>query len=277
MHKSNLLPECMNRNSRMLKFSVITPVYQGEETIGACIESVLEQTHPELEYIIVDAVSTDNTLNIIRNFPQEIIHLISEKDKGLYDAFNKGMSLATGDVLCFLCADDMFANPDSLNKVAEAFQQNPDAEIIYSDIVYVNRENLSQVDRYWKSSLFIPGLYRKGWLPPNTSFYIKKQSLQGIPYFNLQFPFAADYEFNYRLLEKHRLKSVYLPEILVKMRSGGVSNAGFINMYKSLKDCYDVLKYHHIKNPLIYIFNTLIYRIKQTFVPKKVKIQFKGN
>lgn len=259
----------------MLKFSVITPVHQGEETIGACIESVLGQSHPQVEYIIVDAVSTDLTLKIIKTFPDTQIRLISEKDKGLYDAFNKGMALATGDVLCFLCADDMFASPYSLEKVAETFQQHPEAEIVYSDIVYVNRENPTRVDRYWKSSAFVPGLYRKGWLPPNTSFYIKKKSLEGINYFNIHFRFAADYEFNYRLLEKHRLNAVYMPEILVKMRSGGVSNSGFINMYKSLKDCYDVLKHHHIKDPLIYIFNTLVYRLKQTFIPEVVKNQFK--
>jgi len=261
----------------MLKFSVITPVFQGEETIQSCIESVVNQSHPAVEYIIIDAVSTDSTLKIIETFPTDQIHLISEKDKGLYDAFNKGIAIATGDVLCFLCADDMFASPDSLNKVAETFQQYPDAAIVYSDIVYVNRKNTSRIDRFWKSSSFVPGLYRKGWLPPNTSFYIKKKSLQGHAHFNLQFPFAADYEFNYRLLEKHGLKSVYLPEILVKMRSGGVSNSGIINMYKSLKDCYDVLKYHQIRNPLIYIFNTLVYRFKQQFVPEKVKNQFKGS
>ena len=226
----------------MLKFSVITPVYQGEETIRTCIESVLEQSYTEVEYIIVDAVSTDQTLNIIRNFQDDHIHLVSEKDEGLYDAFNNGMKFATGDILCFLCADDMYAGPDSLQKVAATFQLRPEADIVYSDIVYVNRENPSQIERYWKSSSFKPGLYRKGWLPPNTSFYIKKKSLEGIDYFNIHFRFAADYEFNYRLLEKHGLKSVYLPEILVKMRSGGVSNSGLNNMLKSVKDCYAELQ-----------------------------------
>lgn len=259
----------------MLKFTIITPVFQGEDTIRTCIESVLHQTYPLIEYIIMDALSTDATLEIIKKYRDDRIRLISQEDEGLYDAFNKGMKLATGDILCFLCADDMYAGPDSLQKVAATFQLRPEEDIVYSDIVYVNRENPSQIERYWKSSSFKPGLYRKGWLPPNTSFYIKKKSLEGIDYFNIHFRFAADYEFNYRLLEKHGLKSVYLPEILVKMRSGGVSNSGLNNMLKSLKDCYAVLQYHQIRHPLIYILNTIVYRFKQMFIPEVIKNQFK--
>jgi glycosyltransferase involved in cell wall biosynthesis len=259
----------------MLKFTIITPVYQGEETIRTCIESVLAQSHPNVEYIIMDAKSTDHTLKIISSFSDSNIRLISEKDKGLYDAFNKGIKMATGDIICFLCADDMYATPEALKKVAATFQMYPEADIVYSDIVYVNRENPSQIERYWKSSPFRPGLYRKGWLPPNTSFYIKRKSLEGLDYFNIHFPFAADYEFNYRLLEKNNLKAVYLPDILVMMRSGGISNSGFNNMYKSLKDCYAVLRYHHVRHPWMYIFNTIVYRFKQMFVPEGIKKQFK--
>lgn len=254
-----------------MKITVITPVYNGETTIHSCIESVLNQTYADVEYIIMDAVSKDKTIPIIQAYPQEKIKLISEKDLGLYDAINKGIEIATGDIVCFLCADDMYADRDALKKIAETFQSDPAIDIIYSDIVYVNRKNTSKIERYWKSSAFLPGLYRKGWLPPNTSFFIKKNSIALHEKFNINFRYAADYELNYRLLEKYRLKSVYLPEILVKMRSGGISNSGIKNIYKSLRDCYDVLIFHDVKHPYIYIFNTLFYRLKQIYIPSRIK------
>ncbi|MEP6645465.1 MAG: glycosyltransferase family 2 protein [Saprospiraceae bacterium] len=257
-----------------MKITVITPVYNGELTIRSCIESVLNQTYTEVEYIIMDAVSKDNTLSIIHEYPQEKIKLFSGKDQGLYDAINKGMDIASGDIMCFLCADDMYADNFVLRKVAHAFQSDPDIDIVYSDIVYVNRNNISRIERYWKSSSFVPGLYRKGWLPPNTSFFIKRTSMLHHEKFNIKFRYAADYELNYRLLEKYRLKSVYLPEILVLMRSGGVSNSNMTNIYKSLKDCYDVLLFHHVKYPSLYIINTMFYRLKQIYIPSKIKRKY---
>ncbi len=254
-----------------MRISVITPVYNGEATIHSCIESVLRQTYTDVEYIIMDAVSKDNTIPIILTYPSGKINLISEKDQGLYDAINKGIDVATGEIVCFLCADDMYADSNVLKKIVEAFQSDPTIDIIFSDIIYVNRIKTSKIERYWKSSSFSPGLYRKGWLPPNTSFFIKKSSLLPHDKFNIRFKYAADYELNYRLLEKHRLKSVYIPEILVKMRSGGISNAGLKNIYKSLKDCYDVLIFHKVKHPFIYIVNTMFYRLKQIYIPSKIK------
>ncbi len=254
-----------------MKITVITPVYNGEATLHNCIESVMNQTYEDVEYIIMDALSTDGTLNIIHSYPKEKIILISEKDKGLYDAINKGIEIATGDIICFLCADDMYAEREALKKIALAFQSDPAIDIIYTDIIYVNRINTSKIERYWKSSAFLPGLYRKGWLPPNTSFFIKKKSLANHEKFNIHFKYAADYELNYRLLEKYRLKSFYIPEIFVKMRSGGISNAGLKNIYKSLKDCYDVLLFHKVRHPYIYIVNTMLYRLKQIYIPSKIK------
>ncbi|MFZ1678240.1 MAG: glycosyltransferase family 2 protein [Saprospiraceae bacterium] len=254
-----------------MKITVITPVYNGEATIGSCIDSVMSQSYADVEYIIMDAVSNDKTVSIVKAYTHENIKLISEKDLGLYDAINKGIENATGDIVCFLCADDMYTDRNVLKKIAEAFQTDATIDIIYADIIYVNRINTSKIDRYWKSSAFLPGLYRKGWLPPNTAFFIKKNSLLPHDKFNIRFKYAADYELNYRLLEKYRLKSVYLPEILVKMRSGGISNAGIKNIYKSLKDCYDVLLFHNVKHPFIYIVNTMFYRLKQIYIPSRIK------
>jgi len=239
--------------------------------IKSCIDSVLNQTYQNIEYIIMDANSKDATIDIIKQYPQEKIKLISEKDKGSCDALNKGIALATGDVVCFLCADDMYAHKDVIKKVAETFNSDQKIDIVYSDIVYVNKDKIEKVERYWKSSPFKKGMYSKGWLPPHTSLFIKREALKKYGTFNINFKFASDVDLSFRLFEIHQLKSFYIPEVLVKMRSGGVSNSSIKNMYKSLKDCYDVFKSHNIKWPIMYIFRTIIYRANHVIKSYKVK------
>ncbi len=251
-----------------MKITVITPVYNGQDTILSCIESVLSQSYSNKEYIVVDGASKDKTVDILKEYP---VKWISEKDKGLYDAFNKGIMMATGDIVCFLCADDMYEHKNVLEKIANAFAVHPEAEIIYGDIIYVDRDDLSKIKRYWKSSSFTPGLFKKGWLPPNTALFIKRSVFLKHGLFNLQFKMASDFEMQYRLFEVHRIKSFYTSDIMVRMRSGGMSNSGLKGMYKSLKECYDALKLHKVKFPIMYIINTLLYRLKQTFIPRHIK------
>lgn len=252
-----------------MKITVITPVYNGQDTIRSCIESVLNQTYSDKEYIVVDGASKDKTVDILKEYP---VKWISEKDKGLYDAFNKGIMMATGDIVCFLCADDMYEHKNVLQKIADTFNSKPETEIVYGDIIYVDRNDLSKIKRYWKSSPFTPGLFKKGWLPPNTALFIKRSVFLKYGLFNLKFKMASDYEMQYRFFEKLRVPSVYVPGIMVRMRSGGMSNAGLKGMYTSLKECYYALKNNHVKFPLLYIVNTIIYRLKQLSIPK----QFKG-
>ena len=254
-----------------MKITVITPVYNGEDTITQCIESVLNQTYSDVEYIIMDAVSKDKTLEIINGFASKKIKLISKKDKSSCDAINNAISVATGNIVCFLCSDDMYADDQVLEKVAKVFESDQKTSIVYSDIIYVNRTDIRKVERYWKSSPFKLGLYRKGWLVPHTSLFIKRKALLEHGSFNIEFGMAADYELSYRLLEKYRLKSVYIPQILVKMRSGGVSNSSIKNIYRSLKDCYKVLIYHKVKAPILPIIATMFYRLNQIFIPLYVK------
>ena len=258
-----------------MKITVITPVYNGAHTIHTCIESVKEQTYRDVEYIIVDGGSTDDTIGIIKSLAFEKLRWISEKDKGLYDAFNKGIHMATGEVVCFLCADDMYANNNVLQKTADAFAKNPGVEMIYNDLVYLNPGDLTKIDRYWRSSQFKPGLFSKGWLPPNTALFIKRNNFLTYGMFDLRFKMAADFELQYRFFEKHRLRSLYIPGISVNMRSGGVSNSSLSNMYKSLKECYDALKLNNVKFPILYIFNTIFYRMNQLIIPKELKNEYK--
>ena len=253
-----------------MKFSVITPVFNGERFIRDCIESVLRQSYTDKEYIVVDGASTDKTVDILKEYP---LTWRSEKDRGLYDAFNKGINISTGDIVCFLCADDMYAHTNVLQLAADTFTANPDADIVYGDIVYVDRNDLSKVTRYWKSSPFKPGLFKKGWLPPNTALFIRRSVFIQHGLFNLQYKMASDYEMQYRFFEKSRINTFYISNIMVRMRSGGMSNAGLFSMYKSLNECYKALKQHNVRFPIMYIVNTIFYRLRQVFIPSSIKNQ----
>jgi glycosyltransferase involved in cell wall biosynthesis len=207
----------------------------------------------------------------IQNFNGNHIKLLSEKDAGLYDAFNKGIGLADGDVVCFLCADDMYAHENVLQTVAETFRSSAEADMVYGDIAYVDRNNLSKVRRYWKSCQFRKGLFKKGWLPPNTALFIRRDVFKKYGAFSLEFRMASDYEMQFRFFEKHLLKSVYVPGIMVYMRSGGMSNSNLRSMYTSLKECYNALSGQKVVFPIFYIVNTLFYRLRQTRIPSHIK------
>jgi len=255
-----------------MKITVITPVYNGAATIRACMESVLNQGYGDKEYVIVDGGSLDETVNIIKECAhQPFVKWVSEKDNGLYDAFNKGILMATGDVVCFLCADDMYYHNHVLENAVDAFRTHPETDIVYGDIVYVDTNDLSKVTRYWKSSPFKPGLFKKGWLPPNTALFIKRSVFLRHGLFSLQYRMAGDYEMQYRFFESLRIKSFYISDIMVKMRSGGMSNSSLRNMYTSLRECYYALKNNHVKFPMLYIVNTIFYRLKQLSIPKQLK------
>ena len=254
-----------------MKITVITPVFNGQETIKSCIESVLTQSYPDKEYIIIDGGSADNTVDILKTYKDKSLKWISEKDKGLYDAFNKGIMMATGDVVCFLCADDMYEHNNVLLKIADTFRIHPETDIVYGDIIYVDKDNLSKIKRYWKSSPFKPGLFKKGWLPPHTALFIKRSVFLQYGLFRLEFRMAGDFEMQFRFFEKHRVPSYYFSDIMVRMRSGGMSNNSPLSIYKSLKECYQALQLHHVNFPFIYIINTLFYRLKQVFIPSKLK------
>jgi glycosyltransferase len=254
-----------------MKISIITPVFNGQETIQNCISSVLNQDFIDIEYIIMDAKSTDKTLEIIKSNIDERIKLVSEKDKGSCDALNKGIEISTGEIVCFLCADDFYANNNVISTVIQKFESNKEIDIVYSDIVYVKRENESKIVRYWRSSDFKRGMYKLGWLPPHTSLFIKRKSLLDHGLFNLKYKLAADYDLSYRLFEIHGLKSHYINRILVKMRIGGISNSSVSNIYASLMDCYRVLNDHNVKYPLLYVINTFFYRINQIFLTLRLK------
>ncbi len=217
------------------KVSIVTVCYNSEVTIEDTIQSVISQSYTNIEYIIVDGQSTDNTLKIVKSYKEKIAKIVCEKDEGLYDAINKGVQLSTGNIIAILNSDDVYKDNNVIKDVVRLFEkENLDAS--YADLVYVDRSNINKVIRYWKSGDYKEGLFFKGWMPPHPTFFVKKSAYEQFGYFNLDFKSAADYEIMLRFIHKNKLQIGYLPRVIVKMRIGGVSNISISNRLKANKE-----------------------------------------
>ena len=211
----------------MLKFSIITAAYNSADTIKDTLLSVQQQDHESIEHIIVDGLSSDDTLTIVKQFPH-VAKLISEKDKGIYDAMNKGIQSATGDIVGILNSDDVYVGEEVISAVAKIFE-DPAIQTCYADLQYVQPDNLNKVVRTWKSGNFSKRNFYYGWMPPHPTFFVRRSVYDQVGLFNIALRSAGDYEMMLRILVKYELRTHYLPKVIVKMRSGGVSNASFKN------------------------------------------------
>jgi len=218
------------------KISLITVSFNAEASIGRCIASVIGQTFKNYEYIIIDGASTDNTINIIKKHEAGISVFVSEPDKGIYDAINKGIRLAKGDVIGILNADDFFADSNALGLVAEVFAQK-NTEIVYADLDYVNPDE--KIIRKWRSRDYKTGKFNWGWMPPHPTFYCKRNLFEKYGYYSLEYGTAADYELMLRFIHRFKIDPFYLKKVIIKMKTGGVSNKSFGNR---VKDYYLILK-----------------------------------
>ncbi|MBC8034538.1 MAG: glycosyltransferase [Chitinophagaceae bacterium] len=214
-----------------LKISIITVSCNSASTIRDTLECVAAQNYPFLEHIIIDGGSSDNTLDIIKEF-EHVARVVSEKDNGLYDAMNKGLSIASGDIIGILNSDDVYTETSVLSKVAAMFQSSG-AMTVYGDLQYVKQEDPNKVIRYWKSGPYKMSSFYYGWMPPHPAFFVKKEVYDKVGYFSTGLRSAADYEIMLRILVRHKYSAAYLPEVLVKMRMGGLSNNSLINRIKA--------------------------------------------
>ncbi len=245
-----------------MKISVITVCRNAEEFIAHCITSVLSQRYNNIEYIIIDGNSSDSTLSVISTFKNGISALISGNDKGIYDAMNKGIALATGDVIGILNADDFFADDTALERIAEKFAQT-NADIIYGNLWYVDRDNLNKVTRRWISKPYTKNLFQWGWMPAHPTFYARKELFQRYGNYNLDFKSAADYELMLRFMHKTNTKSVFIDHLLVKMRIGGVSNQSVKNRASANLNDLKAMRLNGIKWPWIAILLKPVRKIWQ--------------
>ncbi len=218
-----------------MTISIITSVYNNKGTISEAIESVLSQTYDDIEYIVVDGSSTDGTVDVIEQYVDKITTFVSEPDKGIYDGLNKGIALATGDVVGFLHSDDLFEDKHVVEKIAEAFKKMH-VDSVYGDLTYVSKEDTSNVVRFWKSGLFTMSKLKKGWMPPYPTFYVKREVYEKYGAFDTSFKIAADYDSILRFLGKEQISTHYIPEVLVKMRVGGASNKSIKNLVLKSKE-----------------------------------------
>jgi len=252
-----------------MKVSIITVSYNSDKTIKDTFDSIRNQTYKNIEYIVIDGNSTDNSISIFQDNSDIISILTVEKDNGIYDAMNKGIQKATGEIIGILNSDDVYFNNEVIDIVVEVFQ-NDKTDIVYGDIQYVSND-LSSVIRNWKSSSYIKGEFKKGWQPPHPAFFVKKNIYDKIGKFDLNFDISADFDFMFRALEIGDFKSKYISKIFTKMRIGGKSNNSVKNILRGNQQILKSFKKHKkFINPVIFLFNRFSLKLNQ-FIPKKVK------
>ena len=230
-----------------MKISIITSVYNNKDTVSETIESVLSQSYGDIEYIVIDAASTDGTVDIIKQYEDRISSFVSEPDNGIYDGLNKGIALATGNVIGFLHSDDLYQHNNVIEMIAEAFK-NYQVDSVFGDLTYVNNKDTSKVIRYWKSGDFSLKKLHRGWMPPHPTFFVKRIVYEKYDAFDTSFKIAADYDIILRFLGKHQVTTHYIPEVLIKMRVGGESNKGLKNIFQKTKDDLRAMKNNGVGN-----------------------------
>jgi glycosyltransferase involved in cell wall biosynthesis len=242
--------------------SVITVSFNSRETIADTIESVAAQTHPRIEHIVVDGASTDGTLEVLHRFRGRLSKVVSEPDEGIYAAMNKGLAMATGDVVGTLNSDDVYADENVLGMVAEVFRDDA-VDVCYGDIFYVDKGDLNRIVRRWKSEPFRPGLFEQGWMPPHPAFFIRRRVLGRVGPFEASYRFAADFDFMLRALHVQQLRSTYLPRELVKMRVGGETNSSVMNVLKGNIEAYRSCRKYGLGVSPLFIAKKILRKLPQ--------------
>lgn len=247
-----------------MKVSIITATYNSSNTIIDTLKSLEIQSYPNIEYIIIDGASKDNTIDIIKKYSSKVSKVISEPDNGIYDALNKGIAASTGDIIGFLHSDDIFAYPTAIEDLVSTLV-NEQSQAIYADLEYVSKENTKNVVRRWISGNYRHENLKKGWMPPHPTFFMKKELYKKYGTFDLNFKISADYDSLLRYLWLHNISVSYLPKVITKMRVGGESNRSFLNILKKTKEDILVLK----KNNIFWIYPLLMKNLSK--LPQFIK------
>lgn len=247
-----------------VKITVITTVFNAVTTVRDTIQSVVDQNHPDIEHIVIDGASTDGTLDIVNKYRTSLASVVSEPDKGVYDGMNKGLRLATGEIIGFLNADDVYAHEGILKRVAEVMS-DPEVDACYADLVYVDSNDSRRIVRYWKSQSYKDGLFQKGWMPAHPTFFVRRKVYERYGGFDLSYPRQSDFELTMRFLHIHRIKAVYVPEIFVRMRTGGISNSSWRGVLQGNLEAYRASKKHLPGTTPFFIVRKILSRVPQYF------------
>ncbi len=234
-----------------MKTSIITICFNSKDTVEKTLKSVESQSYKIIEHIIIDGGSKDNTLSVVKEFDY-ISKIISESDKGIYDAFNKGIKNSTGEIIGFLNSDDTFYNENSLQHIFDAFDENTDC--IFGDLIYSDKNE--KVTRVWKGSKYKKGAFKKGWMPAHPTFYCRRSVYDKLGLYDDSFKIAGDFELMLRILEKYNIRSKYIPHTLVNMKVGGASNNGLKSKLDILREEFRAFDQNNIPlNKLSYILH----------------------
>lgn len=255
-------------NDRAL-VSIITVCYNSEKYIESAIKSILSQNYNNIEYIVIDGGSNDRTLEIVYKYSELStirIKVISEPDEGIYDAMNKGVKLAEGDIIGILNSDDFYINNEVITDVVGAFEAT-NTDMVYGNLVFVDREDTNKIVRVWNT---FKGEFLKGWNPPHPSTFIKNSVYKEFGYYKKEYKISSDYDLFYRMIEIGKVNHHHLNKILVKMRVGGASTSGWKSIYVGLKEIYQTLKEHNVRFKSWVILNREVKKIKQFHIRKNV-------
>jgi glycosyltransferase involved in cell wall biosynthesis len=253
-----------------VKVSIITVVYNGAEHIKDCMDSVVRQTYPDIEYIVVDGKSTDGTVEIVQSYGTKVARFVSEPDKGLYDAMNKGIGMATGDVIGLLNADDFYRHSRVIEHMVALFERTG-SDAVYGDMLYVDREDTGKLKRYWRSGWYSTDAFKWGWMPGHLSFFAKRKLYEQFGLFRLDMKSAADYELMLRFIHKNKAKLAYMDEVTIVMRAGGISNSSLKNRLRANKEDQLAWELNGLKPYFFTLWLKPLRKLKQ-YVSKPPKI-----
>jgi glycosyltransferase involved in cell wall biosynthesis len=248
-----------------MKVSIITVCYNSSQYIRSAIDSVLSQAYADIEYIIIDGGSDDGTLKIVKQFAGKIQHIVSEPDKGIYDAMNKGVALATGDIIGVLNSDDFYPHKNVISDVVDVFKRNADIDLLLGNVDFVAAENLIKPVRTYSSFKFSPWKMRFGFMPAHPAAFIKRSAYQEIGLYKLGYKIAADFDMFIRMLVQHKFKYAKLDKTLVRMRMGGVSTSGFKSYWVSSKEMVRSLEENGVYSNFLFVFMRLPVKFFQLF------------
>lgn len=259
------LNNCADVDFLDTKISIITSCYNSADTIIDTLNSLATQNFKNFEHIIIDGGSTDRTLDILKEWKKFPLKIFSEKDDGIYDAMNKGLRIASGDIIGILNSDDFYENSNVLSKVV-ATMQTYNVDCVYSDLLYVDKFDTNKIVRSWQSCAYETGMFESGWQPPHPTFFVRRTVYEKYGFFDLNFDISADFELMLRFLHKYKISSIYIPAVQVKMRYGGESNKNIRNIIKANLNSLNALEKNGIKlNRFIYIFKRLFPKILNRF------------
>ena len=245
-----------------MKASIITVSYNSESTIEQTIQSVISQSFDDLEYIIIDGGSTDGTLDIIKKYRSRIDTVVSEPDRGVYDAINKGITRTTNEVVGLLHADDIFENEETISAIMKPFIENDAIDMVYGNIAYF-KSDPNSIERIWKNRSHYETYFEDGFVPPHPALFVRKRLYDRIGLYVDDFVLASDYEFMFRALKIHKVNSFYLDKNIVNMRLGGLSTRSWKNIIKGNMEVYKSWRRNGLWPPLMFWPKRILYKLRQ--------------